>query len=58
MSRKVCVVTGVGPGTGRALAERFAEGYEVAMLARNAERLEEIAAATEHTHAYPCDVRD
>ncbi|MDP6376245.1 MAG: SDR family NAD(P)-dependent oxidoreductase [Pseudomonadales bacterium] len=58
MSRDVCVVTGVGPGTGKALAERFAEGYEVAMLARNEQRLDEITASVEHTHAYPCDVTD
>ena len=34
---KVCLVTGVGPGTGRALVERFvAGGYAVAMLAESA----------------------
>ncbi len=57
-SRPVCLVTGVGPGTGRALVERFAQTYEVAMLARDAQRLASIAAATPHTHAYPCDVTD
>lgn len=57
-ARTVCLVTGVGPGTGRALVERFAQTYEVAMLARDAERLESIAAATPHTHAYQCDVTD
>ena len=37
MSERVCLVTGVGPGTGAALARRFAAGgYRVAMLARNA----------------------
>lgn len=36
----VAVVTGVGPGTGAAIARRFARGgYAVAMLARNRERL-------------------
>ena len=39
---KVCLITGVGPGTGSALVRRFAEGgYSVAMLARNEERLAE-----------------
>ena len=36
----VCLITGVGPGTGAALARRFARGgYRVAMLARNGDRL-------------------
>ncbi|MEJ0041783.1 MAG: hypothetical protein WDM81_06040 [Rhizomicrobium sp.] len=40
MSDKICVITGVGPGTGASLTRRFAAGgYRVAMLARNAERL-------------------
>ena len=35
MSERVCVVTGVGPGTGAALVRRFAaDCYRVAMLAR------------------------
>lgn len=56
---KVCLVTGVGPGTGRAIAERYAaEGYQVAMLARNGERLEDLRAAIAGTHAFPCDVTD
>jgi NAD(P)-dependent dehydrogenase (short-subunit alcohol dehydrogenase family) len=58
-SNQVCLVTGVGPGTGRAVVESFAaRGYEVAMIARNSERLEEIRAAMDHTHAYACDVTD
>jgi len=35
-SAKVAVVVGVGPGTGAALARRFAEGYSIALMARNA----------------------
>ena len=39
----VVLVTGVGPGTGKALVERFASvGYVVAMLARTEPRLIEI----------------
>lgn len=56
MSREVCLVTGVGPGTGKALVERFAQSYDVAMLARNADRLTEIERATANTKAYACDV--
>ena len=37
MSAGVALITGVGPGTGAALARRFAAGgYDVAMLARSA----------------------
>jgi NAD(P)-dependent dehydrogenase (short-subunit alcohol dehydrogenase family) len=36
MTKPVCVISGVGPGTGSALARRFEHGgYRVAMLARN-----------------------
>jgi short-subunit dehydrogenase len=55
----VCLVTGVGPGTGAAIARRFASGgHRVAMLARDVARL----AALEHelpgSRAFPCDVGD
>ncbi len=56
--REVCLVTGVGPGTGAALARRFAEQYEVAMIARNAERLAELQQEIPGTHAFPLDVTD
>ncbi len=40
------VVVGVGPGLGRAVAERFArEGYDVALVARSPEHLEPVAKA-------------
>ncbi|ETR76993.1 short-chain dehydrogenase [Afipia sp. P52-10] len=59
MSRPVCVVTGVGPGTGAALVRRFvAGGYRVAMLARNAERLAGLAAEMADAHPFVCDVSD
>jgi short-subunit dehydrogenase len=55
----VAVVTGVGPGTGAAIARRFASGgYVVAMLARNRERLTSLAREIPNSHAYPCDVTD
>jgi NAD(P)-dependent dehydrogenase (short-subunit alcohol dehydrogenase family) len=55
----VAVVTGVGPGTGAAIARRFArEGYAVAMLARNHERLVALEREIPGAHAYPCDVTD
>jgi NAD(P)-dependent dehydrogenase (short-subunit alcohol dehydrogenase family) len=52
-------VSGVGPGTGAAIARRFARGgYAVAMLARNKERLAALEHEIEHTRGYPCDVTD
>jgi len=55
----VAVVSGVGPGTGAAITRRFAAGgHRVAMLARDATRLEALAREIAGTHAYPCDVTD
>jgi len=59
MAEPVCVISGVGPGTGTALVRRFAVGgYRVAMLARNAERLADLAAQVPAAKAYVCDVSD
>ena len=53
----VALVTGVGPGTGAAIARRFSRGgYSVAMLARNRERLTRLKDEIPNSHAYPCDV--
>lgn len=58
-AEKICLVTGVGPGTGSAIVRRFAQaGYGVAMLARNAERLAELADTVPGTHAFVCDVAE
>jgi NAD(P)-dependent dehydrogenase (short-subunit alcohol dehydrogenase family) len=55
----VALVTGVGPGTGAAIARRFSRGgYAVAMLARNRNRLDELAREIPNARAYPCDVTD
>ncbi len=58
MNKPVCLVTGVGPGTGTACVRRFAEEYEVAMLARSEDRLTALAEEIPTAHAYPCDVTD
>jgi len=59
MSDRVCLVSGVGPGTGSALVRRFAAGgYQVAMLARSEGRLRELAAGLPGATAFPCDVAD
>jgi NAD(P)-dependent dehydrogenase (short-subunit alcohol dehydrogenase family) len=56
---KVVVVAGVGPGNGTALARRFAEsGRRVAMLARNKERVEALAASIAGARGFECDVSD
>jgi len=59
MKKPVCVVVGVGPGNGAALARRFhAEGYAVALLARSAELIASLAGELAGARAYPCDVTD
>jgi short-subunit dehydrogenase len=59
MTAPVCLISGVGPGTGSALARRFAEGgYRVALLARNEERLAALEKELPHAKAYRCDVSD
>ena len=58
-NKKVCVVTGVGPGNGSALGRRFAkEGYAVALLARTTGTSGPLAASLPDARAYPCDVTD
>jgi NADP-dependent 3-hydroxy acid dehydrogenase YdfG len=57
--KPLALVTGVGPGTGAALARRFAEGgYRVAMLARDASRLAALEAEIPGSIAVACDVAD
>ncbi|MCP4211730.1 MAG: SDR family NAD(P)-dependent oxidoreductase [Halieaceae bacterium] len=58
MREKVCVITGVGPGTGTALVRKFSERYRVAMIARNEERLEALATAIPGAVPFVCDVSD
>jgi len=56
---RVCLITGAGPGTGAALARRFAaDGYRVALLARDAARLEKLAGVLPGAVAFPADVAD
>jgi len=59
MSEKICVVAGVGPGTGAALSRRFAAGgYRVAMLARDAERLAALEREIAGSRGYAVDVTE
>ena len=59
MSKPTALITGVGEGTGAALARRFADGgYQVAMLARNHKRIEKLEHEIPSSKAYICDVGD
>lgn len=55
--KPVCVVVGVGPGNGAAIASRFAdEGYAVALLARTTQFTDSLVRKLEGAKAYACDV--
>ncbi|AUW57771.1 short-chain dehydrogenase [Sphingobium sp. SCG-1] len=57
--RPVAVVVGAGAGNGAALAERFSQsGYQVALLARGAEKLHAMVSQIAHSRAFTCDVED
>ena len=59
MSKSVALITGVGDGTGAALARRFAQGgYRVPMLARNRERLKALENEIADAKGYVCDIGD
>ena len=56
-STKVAIITGAGTGVGRSVAQRFlTEGYQVALLGRRQELLDETAAGSENALVLPCDV--
>ena len=59
MSKKVALVTGVGPGTGSSIARRFSDGgYKVAMIARDKERLKSLEDKLEDSKGYSCELRN
>lgn len=60
---KTIIVVGLGPGISSAVAERFgAEGFQLALVARNSERLDAAVAAFAakgvKAQAFPTDVSD
>lgn len=58
-TKKLALVTGVGPGTGASIVRRLvADGYRVAMLARNAGRLDALASELDDVHPFAVDVSD
>ncbi len=59
MTDKLCLITGVGDGTGASLARRFSNaGYRVAMLARNRDRLAELERELPGSRAFAVDLSD
>ena len=59
MAQPVCAIPGAGPGNGLALARRFAAaGYRIALLARDGDKLDSIAAKVDGADVYVCDVGD
>jgi len=54
--RELCTIIGVGPGLGRALALRFSQEYDVAMIARSPGKLNEYQMDMPNTYSHPCDV--
>src|SRR5262245_2648938 len=56
--KKVCAMIGAGPGTGAAVARRFArEGYQLALFARRTETIATLAAELK-ARAIPADAGD
>ncbi|WP_299727179.1 SDR family NAD(P)-dependent oxidoreductase [uncultured Tateyamaria sp.] len=55
----LCIITGVGDATGSATVRKFiAEGYRVAMIARNAKRLQALEKVHPGAQTYVCDISD
>lgn len=58
MPKPACVVVGVGPGTGAAIARRFAADHSVALLARRTDTSDALVRELPDARAYACDVAD
>ena len=57
--KQICMITGVGDGTGAYTARRFAKaGYHIAMLARDKNRLSNLENEIPNSKAFYCDVSD
>jgi len=61
-SKALAIVAGAGPGTGQAVALRFAKLYNIVLLARSPESyndtLKKIEAAGGSAHGIPTDITD
>ena len=59
MSKKIALITGVGPGTGSSIARRFYDGgYKVVMIARDKKRLKSLEDELEDSKGYSCELRN
>src|SRR5438045_1147278 len=59
MTKRVCVVAGIGRGNGAAFARCFgAEGYAIALLARSSTFSVKVASTLPEARVYECDVTD
>jgi len=59
IEKPVCLITGLGDGTGGFTARRFAKaGYRIAMIARSEERLKRYENELPDSRGYVCDVSD
>ncbi|MEM7769913.1 MAG: SDR family NAD(P)-dependent oxidoreductase [Cyanobacteria bacterium P01_A01_bin.37] len=59
MTSPICLITGVGDGTGSAIARRFSQGgYQIAMIARNRDRLHTLEHEIPNAKSFVCDVSD
>ena len=56
---KICLIAGVGPGTGTQSAKKFSKNdYKVIMLARNINFIKNLEKKIHNSFAYQCDVSD
>jgi short-subunit dehydrogenase len=59
LARRIIWITGASSGIGRALAQLYASrGQTLAISARSADVLHELAASHDNIHAYPLDITD
>ncbi|MEM9639077.1 MAG: SDR family NAD(P)-dependent oxidoreductase [Pseudomonadota bacterium] len=55
----LCIITGVGDATGASVVRKFAaNGYRVAMIARNKKRLSALEKEIDGAMAFACDISD
>jgi len=59
MKKPLCIIAGVGPGNGLAFCKKFVnEGFQVGIIARNFERMQEYAKENENIYPFSCDLSD